>query len=267
MRLRCLASLLEHRSLWWRLTEREIRGRYRGSILGMGWTLITPLAMLAVYTFVFSQVFVARWGTLSSTGPWSFAVNLYAGLIVFNMFSECANRAPGLVVSQPNYVKKVIFPLEVLGSVCVGTALFHLLTSLVVLLLFTLVTQGGLHLSVLWLPLVWLPLLLLCLTVTWLLSALGVYLRDIGQLVAIVLNMLMFLSPIFYPLTALPQRLQGLLLFNPLAAVIEQTRRVVITGDTPSLGYLLTGTLAGLLLTEWSLRAFNRAKRGFADVL
>jgi len=137
-----------------------VLGRYRGSLLGVGWSFVTPLAMLAVYTFVFSQVFKSRWGGLEQAGTLGFAVNLFAGLIVFNLFSECVSRAPGLVLANPNYVKKVIFPLEVLSGVAVGTACFHALTSLIVLILFELLAFRQLPVTLLWLPVVWLPLLL-----------------------------------------------------------------------------------------------------------
>jgi lipopolysaccharide transport system permease protein len=167
MKFRFPHALWKHRELWWRLTEREVLGRYRGSALGIGWSFITPLAMLAVYTFVFSQVFKARWGGLDQTGPLGFAVNLFAGLIVFNLFSECVNRAPGLVVANPNYVKKVIFPLEVLGAVAVGNALFNAVTSLMVLAVFELIGFQRIPPQALWLPLTWLPLILGCLALTW----------------------------------------------------------------------------------------------------
>jgi lipopolysaccharide transport system permease protein len=141
--------------------------------------------MLSVYTFVFSQVFKARWGGLEQAGPLGFAVNLFAGLIVFNLFSECLNRAPGLVVSNPNYVKKVVFPLEVLGCVAVGNAGFHALTSLLILIIFELISLHYIPLTLLWLPLIWLPLFLGSLACTWFLSAAGVFLRDIGQLIGV----------------------------------------------------------------------------------
>lgn len=260
-------SLWKNRDLWWRLTEREVLGRYRGSLLGVGWSFITPLAMLAVYTFVFSQVFKARWGGLEQAGPLGFAVNLFAGLIVFNLFSECVNRAPGLVVANPNYVKKVVFPLEVLGCVAVGSAGFHALTSLLILLLFELLAFHHLPLTLLWLPLIWLPLILGSLAFTWLLSSAGVFLRDIGQLIGVGLNMLMFLSPIFFPLSALPARWQPLLQLNPLAQTIEQTRRAAVQGVNPEWGYVAIATLTTLAACELSFRGFQRSKKAFADVL
>jgi len=265
--LRFPHSLWQHRELWWRLTEREVLGRYRGSALGIGWSFITPLAMLAVYTFVFSHVFKARWGGLEQAGPLGFAVNLFAGLVVFNLFSECVSRAPGLVLSNPNYVKKVVFPLEVLGSVAVGSASFHALTNVLILVIFELIAFRGLPITLLWLPLVWMPLLLGSLACTWLLSATGVFLRDIGQLIGVGLNMLMFLSPVFFPTSALPERWQPLLSLNPIAQVIEQTRRVSVRGLCPQPGYLILGFLISAVACELAFRLFQRSKRAFADVL
>ena len=260
-------TLVIHRELWYRLTEREILGRYRGSLLGIAWSLITPLSMLAVYTFVFSQVFKARWGGIEHTGPLAFAVNLFAGLIVFNMFGECVNRAPGLITSNPNYVKKVIFPLEVLAMVTVGSSIFHALTSLLILLFFTFLAYHSLHLSLFWIPLVWLPLILSSLAISWILSAAGVFLRDIGQIAAVFLNMLMFLSPIFFPSSALPEKWQPILRLNPIASVIEETRNVLVYGHNPSSQYIVFSTFTSIILCEASFRIFVRSKRAFADVI
>jgi len=267
MRILFPRALWNQRELWWRLTEREVLGRYRGSALGIGWSFVTPLAMLAVYTFVFSQVFKARWSGLEQASPLGFAVNLFAGLIVFNLFSDCVSRAPGLVVANPNYVKKVIFPLEVLGSVAVGSASFHAFTSLIILIVFNLLAFQRIPITLLWLPIVWLPLLLGSLACTWLLSSAGVFLRDIGQLIGLGLNMLMFLSPIFFPSSALPAQWQPILGLNPLAQVIEQTRIVVVQGLNPNLGYLIAGTAITALACELSFRAFQKSKAAFADVI
>lgn len=267
MKLRFPLALWKHRELWWRLTEREVLGRYRGSALGIGWSFITPLAMLAVYTFVFSQVFKARWGGLEQAGPLGFAVNLFAGLIVFNLFSECANRAPTLVLANPSYVKKIVFPLEILVGVAVGSAGFHALTSLIVLSIFELIAFQSLPYTFAWLPLVWLPLILGCLAITWAIAALGVFLRDIGQLVGVIVSMLMFLSPVFFPVSALPLQWQAILTLNPLAQVIEQTRKVLIAGEHPQASYLIAGTIIATLACELSFRLFQKTKRAFADVM
>jgi lipopolysaccharide transport system permease protein len=261
------ASIWRHRELIWRLSEREIQGRYRGSTLGLGWSFVQPLTMLAVYTLVFSQVFKARWGTGEDLGPLAFAVNLFAGLIVFNLFSECLNRAPGLILANPNYVKKVVFPLEVLAPVAVGTSGFHAITSLLVLVIFEVVAYGRIPLSFLWLPLVWTPFLLGTLAITWVLSALGVFVRDIGQLVGVVVSMLMFLSPIFFPLSALPGRWLPVLQLNPLAQIIEETRAVTILGNAPNMTYIIWGITIGMVACEASYRAFQKAKPAFADVI
>ncbi|MCP9885393.1 ABC transporter permease [Synechococcus sp. ATX 2A4] len=267
MTIRFPRALWQNRELCWRLAEREVLGRYRGSLLGLAWSFLTPLAMLAVYTFVFSQVFKARWGTLENQGPLGFAVNLFAGLIVFNLFAECANRAPTLVLANPSYVKKIVFPLEILAGVSVGSAGFHALTSLVVLAIFELIAFRGLPYTFIWLPLVWVPLILGCLAFTWVIAALGVFLRDIGQLVGVIVSMLMFLSPVFFPVSALPLQWQPILTLNPLAQVIEQTRMVVIAGEHPQASYLIAGTLIAGLACELSFRLFQKTKRAFADVM
>ena len=265
--LQAYDALTRNPSILWRLTEREVASRYRGSLLGWSWTLLNPLLMLAVYTFVFSTVFKARWPDLQEAGPIGFAINLFAGLIVYSLFAECISRAPTLVLSQPSYVKKVIFPLELLSAVAVGAAAFHACTSLVVLGLFELIVQGSIPLTAFWLPLVWLPLVLGCLALCWLLSALGVYLRDLPQLVNVGLSVLMFLSAIFYPVSALPERWQPVLSLNPLVLVIEQTRAVLVSGQGPSALYLCLGLPISVVVCELCFRMFQKARRGFADVM
>jgi lipopolysaccharide transport system permease protein len=253
--------------LWWHLTQREVVGRYRGSALGLGWAFITPLLMLAVYTLVFSQVFKARWGGLEEAGPMGFAVNLFAGLIVFNLFTECVSRAPDLILQNPNYVKKVVFPLELLAAVAVASACVHLLASFAILIVAQLIAFHYVPLTVLWVPFVWLPLMLLSLACCWILSAAGVFIRDLGQLVRIGLNMLIFLSPIFFPLSALPEKWRLIIAINPLALIIEQTRHVIVQGIPPSLAYIAFATMATAVGCELSFRVFSKAKRSFADVI
>jgi lipopolysaccharide transport system permease protein len=261
-------SFWHNRHLIWRLTERDILSRYKGSAIGAGWSAITPLAMLAVYTFVFSQVFRARWGSLDEHGPAGFAVNLFAGLIVFTIFSECVGKAAGLITSNPNYVKKVIFPLDALSWVTVGSALFHGLISIAILLIFELVvTMRSIPLTVLWLPIVWVPLILGTQACVLLLSAAGVFLRDIGQATNIGLNMIMFLSPIFFPLSALPPRWQPILGLNPLAIIIEETRKVMIQGSQPSFTVMVTGIITSYLCCVLAFKTFSKAQRAFADVI
>jgi lipopolysaccharide transport system permease protein len=267
MNIGFLCCIWQNRELVWRLTERDVLGRYRGSLLGLGWSFLNPMAMLAVYTFVFSQIFKVRWGTLENSGPAGFAINLFAGLIVFNLFAESVQKSPGLVLANPNYVKKVVFPLEVLSVVTVAGALFHAVIGLIPLFVVELFVFHRLPWTVFWLPLVWLPLLFTSLAMSWFLSALGVFIRDIGQLVALAVSILMFLSPIFFPISALPANLKPFLMLNLLAHIIEQTRRVLLLGVAPSSLYLTVGTAIGFVLCSGAFRLFRRAKKVFADVM
>ncbi|WP_426320986.1 ABC transporter permease [Pseudoduganella sp. R-43] len=259
-------SVWRHRTLLRSLVQREVVGRYRGSFMGILWSFFNPVFMLLVYTFVFSVVFKARWqaGSASKT---EFALVLFAGLIVFNLFAECVNRAPGLVLANVNYVKKVVFPLEILPWVGLGSALFHAAISLAVWLLAYALLFGVPHVTVLLLPLVLLPLLLLIIGLGLALASLGVYLRDVAQFIGIVTTVLMFLSPIFYPASALPEEYRHLLLLNPLTLVIEQARDVLFWGRVPDLAtwavYLLCSSVLAWLGFAW----FQKTRKGFADVL
>jgi len=257
------------RELIWRLAQRDILGRYRGSLLGWAWTFINPLAMLAIYTFVFSQVFKARWsGQIGfDQGPLFFATNLFVGLIVFNQFSECFIKAPGIVLSNPNFVSKIVFPLETLPVVTVLSSFVHTLSSLLILMIFELISNGGLKLEYGWLVLVWLPMLLLCLSATWLLSIVGVYFRDFSQISGVITSALLFLSPVFFPLSALPLKFQPILALNPIAIMIEQTRQVTIAGQHPSMHYLIMTIFVSIITAELSLKVFMRIKPSFADML
>ncbi len=260
------ASVWRNRGLTAALIQREVVGRYRGSVLGIFWSLFNPIFMLLIYTFVFSVVFKARWHA-GSDSKTEFALVLFAGLIVFNLFAECFSRAPGLVLANVNYVKKVVFPLEILPWVSLGSALFHTLISVLVWLSAYAILFGWPHPTVLLLPLVLLPLMLLVLGVSWILASLGVYLRDVAQFIGLVTTVLMFLSPIFYPVSALPEAYRPLLLLNPLTPVIEQAREVLFWGRVPDLGllaiYLLAATLVAWLGFAW----FQKSRKGFADVL
>lgn len=260
------ASLRRNRGLVAALTKREVIGRYRGSFMGILWSFFNPVLMLVVYTFVFSVVFNARWSGGSESRV-EFALVLFAGMIVFNFFSECVNRAPGLILANANYVKKVVFPLEILPFVSLGAAMFHLLISLAVWLLFYLIFFGTPHLTILLFPLVALPLTLFTLGASWILASLGVYLRDVGQVVGVLTTALLFLSPIFYPITALPAEYRNLLHLNPLTPIIEQTRQVLVWGKLPDFGFWTVATIVGGVIAWLGFAWFQRTRKGFADVL
>ena len=260
------ASLWRNRSLAKALVQREVVGRYRGSLMGILWSFFNPVFMLIIYTFVFSVVFKARWNT-GSDSKTEFALVLFAGLIVFNLFAECFSRAPGLILSNVNYVKKVVFPLEILPWVALGSAMFHALISLGVWLIAYLILFGAPHITVLLLPLVILPLLLFIMGLTWGLASLGVYLRDISQFIGMVTMVLMFLSPIFYPASALPEQYRHLLLLNPLTPAIEQARDVLFWGKVPDMTILSVYLLGAALVAWLGFAWFQKTRKGFADVL
>lgn len=261
-----LASAWRERGLISTLIKRDVLGRYRGSALGILWSFFNPLLMLGVYTFVFSAVFRARWQNEGESKT-EFALILFAGLLVFNLFSECVIRAPSLVLSNVNYVKKVLFPLEILPLISLGSALFHTTISTGVWLIFYILFFGSPPLTVLLFPVVIAPLLLFVLGLSWLFASLGVYLRDVAQVIGIITTALMFLSPVFYPASALPQRYATVLRLNPLTSVIEQTRDVLIWGRPPQINVLSIEIAVGALLAWAGFAWFQKTRKGFADVL
>ena len=261
-----MRSFLQHRHLIWQMTKREVVGRYRGSVMGILWSFFNPVFMLTIYTFVFSVVFKAKWGA-GSDSKTEFAIILFAGLIVFNLFAETVTRAPSLILSNVNYVKKVVFPLEILPVVSILSSCFHTLVSIGVLILFRLLVGSGFSLTTVLFPFIIAPLLLLTLGISWFLAAIGVYLRDVSQTIGLAMTSLMFVSPIFFPITALPEKYRIFVYLNPLSFIIEQGREVLIFSRLPDWGGLLiyyaVGSVTALLGFAW----FQKARTGFADVL
>jgi lipopolysaccharide transport system permease protein len=260
------AGVWRHRSLIHASAKREVLGRYRGSILGLLWSFFNPLFMLTIYTFVFSVIFKVRWGG-SSGSKTEFALILFAGLLVFNLFAECISRAPGLILSNTNYVKKVLFPLEILPFVGLLSAMFHTLISLGVWLLAYTLFFGVPHLTIFYLPLVILPFCLFLMGLSWALASLGVFLRDVSQFVGLITTALMFLSPIFFPVNAFPQDYRHILYFNPLTTVVEQTRNVLFWGQTPDLIILGVYWVVTFGIACLGFVWFQKTRKGFADVL
>lgn len=261
-----VTSFWRNRSLIGALVKREIIGRYRGSYLGLLWSFFNPIFMLAVYTFVFSFVFKAKWN-VESESKVEFALALFSGLIIFNIFSDCINRAPTLITSNTNYVKKVVFPLEVLPWVSIGSALFHALISLTVWIAAYVIYFGKPHISLITLPLVITPLVLFIAGLCWLLASLGAFLRDISQVIGVIVTTLLFLSPIFYPTTALPEEYQQLLYMNPLTPAIELARNAIFWGTMPDYQLLGAYTLAGAFIAWIGFAWFQKTRKGFSDVL
>ncbi|VVO65866.1 ABC transporter permease [Pseudomonas fluorescens] len=263
-------NLIFHRHLIFQMTKREVIGRYRGSVLGLLWSFLNPLMMLSVYTFVFSVVFKSRWGITPAGTEESktmFAIMLFTGLIVHAVFAEVINRSPSIVLSNVNYVKKVVFPLEVLPVITMGGALFHGLISLSVLILAYTIFQGIPHLTILLVPVVMLPLIVLTLGLAWILASLGVYLQDVGQTTGIITTIMLFLSPVFFPLSSLPEQYRGLILLNPLTFIIEQMREVIIWGRIPDFMGLGTYLIVSVFIAAAGYAWFQKTRSGFADVL
>jgi len=260
-------SIRRNWSLILDMTKREIKKKYQGTFLGLAWSFISPLLMLAIYTFVFAVVFKARWGISGEESRIDFAIILFAGLIVFGIFSESVNLSPGLIIGNSNYVKRVIFPLEILSIISVGSVLFNAAMSILILLLMQMLFKGFLPITVIFFPLVVLPVILLSLGVSWFFSALGVYIRDIGQLLGFLTTILFYTSAVFFPLSALPENYQQVLKFNPLVVIIEQSRNVLIYGYFPDWVSILAAFLVSSLAAWIGFWWFQKTRKGFADVL
>jgi lipopolysaccharide transport system permease protein len=256
------ASFWSHRTLILSLAKRDVIGRYKGSLLGLMWSFFNPLLMLGVYTFVFGIVFETRWNPGGTGGTLEFAVILFSGLLVFGIFSECVNRSPALMLQNPGFIKRVIFPLEGLPWVMLCSSLFHAAVSLGVLAVVMLLVMGSL-------PLTWpfIVAILVPLGLSWALAALGVYLRDLQQTINIATAMLMFLSPVFYPASAVPKEFRWAIDWNPMTFFVEQARAVLVFGKLPDFSGLGWMTIAGLAVAWLGLAFFQRARGGFADAI
>lgn len=259
------ATLWQYRSLILELTKREFSGRYQGSFGGILWSFIQPLFMLAVYTVAFGVILKARWGFAGSTA--SYALMLFAGLIIFNAFSECLSKAPTLITANPNFVKKLRFPLEILPWVLVLTVLLHALIGIVVWFLGYILLFGVPKPSAILFPLILFCFLPVLMGVSWLLSAIGVVVKDISQLTSLLSHTLLFLTPIFYSIDAAPPLLQHLLMLNPLTFIVEQFRLVLFLGQMPALKSLALYFFLATLFAGLSLCLFRRLRSHFADLV
>lgn len=261
-----LGALLEHGSLTLELSKRDVLGRYRGASFGLLWSLISPFLMLCVYTFAFGTVMGGRWPQIDA-GQAHYSIILFAGMIVHGFFAECINRAPLLVVGNPNFVKRVIFPLDILPWPMVFSALFHMAMNLVVFVVLRLFMDHAFAWTIVLFPLVILPLVVLALGVSWFLAAAGVYMRDISQVTGVLSMALLFLSSAMMPVASVPDAYRWVFQANPLSFIIDQARNVMLWGQMPDwagLGiYLLVATLVACLGYAW----FMMTRKGFADVL
>jgi lipopolysaccharide transport system permease protein len=259
-------SLWRNRHLIKALTIRDVLGRYKGSYLGILWSFFNPLLMLGVYTFTFTTIFKSQWGSeIASHGQ--FALFLFIGLIFFNLFGESINRSAGIIVGNANYVKKIVFPLEIMPWVVIFSALFHAMISLAVWFIAYIILIGTPKATCLFLPLIIAPLIFLTAGLSLIIAALGVYMRDITQVVGVLVSALMFLTPIFYPITAIPEGYRSLFLINPLTFIIENIRKVLISGYFPDFYALFLMIAISLIILLIGFKVFQSSRRGFADVL
>lgn len=260
------AAALQHRKLILRLAKREILAKYKGSLLGILWAVISPLSLLLVYTFVFSTIFHMRWGNTDQTTG-QFALLMYSGLIIFNIFAECLNRAPGLMLENVSYIKKVVFPLEILPYVQLAVSLFNGVVSAAILAVIYPFVFGTPPLTILLAPLLLIPLLLLILGLSWFLSSLGVFLRDVRQIIGLFVSMVMFMSPIFYPIEMVPEPYRSLVQFGPLAVPMRQVTATAFWGEAPDWLAVAAYSAVSFLLAVGGYWWFMRTRKAFSDVV
>jgi lipopolysaccharide transport system permease protein len=249
------------------LARREIRTRYAGAFLGGAWAVISPLVMLAIYSFVFGVVFRGKWGQSSDQSLATFAIVIFCGISAFNIFQECAVKAPSLVVAQPNLVKRVVFPTETLVMSALAAALFQAGINFALVVGANYLATGTVHWTIVLLPITLLPLVFFTLGVSWLLCSLGVFFRDIQQMVGLIVNALLFLTPIFFALEALPPQIRVYAAINPLAPVIESIRAVVLWGTVPHFYQWVFSTFISWVVMQIGYAVFMRLKPTFADVI
>lgn len=260
-----IRSLYANRSLLRSLVIRDIETRYRGTMLGFLWAVVYPLMMLAVYAFVFGGVFNARWG--SGGDMKDFVLMLYCGLIVHALFSETLSRSPAAVLSNPSYVKKVVFPLELLSISHLASAVFNTLIGLGLLCIFLLIQHQSIPPTALYVPLVFIPLLLLTAGLAWFLAAIGVFFRDVGQMISVAMSVLLFLSPVFYPASSAPTLAKKLIYLNPLTYPMEELRALLILGNQPDWLHWLAYFAVSIVVFIGGLWIFQKTRPAFADVI
>ena len=259
------ARMWARRDVFWELTKRDVEGRYSGSFFGLLWSFFNPLLMLGVYTLAFRELLGMRWPNQQSSAD--FSLMIFCGMIVHSLMAECLARAPGVIISQSNLVKRVVFPLSILPCIMVASSVFNALLSFVVLLIFVLISQHALQLTILYLPVLFAPYVLLLCGVSWFMASLGVFVRDISQIAGVLSSVLMFLSPVFYPATNLHEPYREWIAFNPLTLVIEQTRQLVLFGKSPDWHSLGIYTVVAVAVMLFGYFWFQRTRDGFADVL
>lgn len=263
-------TLWAYRGLLWQFTVRNIEMRHKGSMLGIAWAVLNPLLMLSLYVFVFGFVFGGTFGVEADESKWDYGLGVFLGLAIFHLIAEAVTIAPTLIVGNPNFVKKVVFPLEILPAAAVGAAVIHMLITLTMVLIGLVVGGRPLTLPALGLPIVVLPIIFFSLGLSWIFAALGVFFRDIGQIVGVLVTGLMFASAIFYPASSIHSEAPfawTFLKFNPLLHTVELSRDVLLW-NLPVSGHLLLWLyISGCAVACIGFACFSRLTRTFADVV
>ncbi len=255
------------RDLWWQFTARAVEMRHRGSYLGFAWAVLNPLLMAALYVTVFGLIFKGRFHVLPDETGVDFAIGVFLGLILFHIVAETIGTAPTFIVSQPNLVKKVVFPLEMLPLSQLSASWFHAMISLILCLLAQVVLGRGLSTGLLWLPVILLPFLLLTLGLGWFLAALGVFFRDIGQVVSVLAQIMLWSSAVFFSPQVLPPYAWAILKWNPLLHTVVLARETVLWNQPIHLHHLAYTWVAGLAVFLFGAWFFRATKRSFAEAL
>ncbi len=271
-----MRNLVRYRHIIRQFTRREVLGRYRGSYMGVVWSFLNPLLLLAIFTVVFKFIFAAKFTGNPHEGSFDFALMLFAGLIIYNLFAECLNRAPLLILTNANYVTKTVFPLEILPVTVVLSAVLHLLISFVPLCLGVAFLRAweqpasvphGLPATILYWPLLLPVIFCWALGLTYILSALGVFVRDLVQAMLAVTTVLMYASAVFYRIDQVPVQYQSFLRFNPIAFFCQQSRDLSVRGFPMEWHGYLGMLAAGTVFAAVGYRVFMTAKPAFADVV
>jgi lipopolysaccharide transport system permease protein len=257
--------LIQYRRLLRTLIARDLRVKYRDTFIGFWWMLIQPLLMLSTYALVFGGIFGSRWQNKGTA--WDFVLLLFCGLILFVMFSDTVNRTTTVIRSQPNFIKKVVFPLEILPIVILGSAIFSALINFTILFVLTLAINFSIQPTAIFLPLVIIPLLILLAGLAWGIASLSVFFPDLGQIITFLSSLLLFLSPVFFPLSAAPKLVQPFLMLNPISFPIEEARNVILLGYYPDWMGLAIYSIIACVIAFFGLWVFQRSRTAFADVV
>jgi len=260
-----ITDLVRYRNLLFQLVKRDVMSRYQGTVIGIAWSLVLPLTTLGVYAVVFGVILRPRWPNVAD--PSVFALLLFPGLLVFNFFSECTSRSTVSITNNASYVKKVVFPIALLVWVPIGSAIFHIGLGLIAWTILVLILGGSIHWTIFLTPIVLLPLMIMTSGIGYILASIGVYIRDVGQIIAVSVQLLMYLAPVIYPREVLPAKFQSLMALNPITIPVEQFRNVLNYGLAPNFVSLGIYSLVACLVAWAGRLFFEKTRQGFADVV